>query len=115
MRGLYAVLELSTLEAQGSDPLVFAAEVLSARPCALKLRIGDHSARQTLALLRALVPLCRRASVPLVCNDRADLAILGGCDMVHLGQEDAPVELVRRLAPGLGIASPRTIWGGSRA
>lgn len=103
MRGLYAVLELAALEAQGVDPLVFASEVLSVRPCALKLRVKDHPARQTLAILRALLPLCRSARVPLVCNDRADLAILAGCNMVHLGQEDAPVELVRRLSPGLGI------------
>jgi thiamine-phosphate pyrophosphorylase len=103
MRGLYAILDLTTLEANKVDPLAFASEVLSVRPCALQLRAKDHPARQTLGLLRALVPLCRGARVPLVCNDRADLAILAGCDMVHLGQEDAPVELVRRLSPGLGI------------
>jgi thiamine-phosphate pyrophosphorylase len=38
----------------------------------------------------------------LVANDRPDLAVLAGCDFVHVGQDDAPIELVRRIAPGLG-------------
>src|SRR5688572_9956552 len=103
MRGLYAIVDLATLEANHINALEFASAILSVRPCALQLRAKEVPARETLGLLRTLVPLCRGARVPLVCNDRADLAMLAGCDMVHLGQEDAPVELVRRLSPGLGI------------
>jgi thiamine-phosphate pyrophosphorylase len=47
--------------------------------------------------------MCHRAGVPLVANDRPDLAILAGCDLVHVGQDDMPVERVRRIAPGLGV------------
>jgi len=103
MRGLYAILDLDTLEARHITPLDFAAEILSVRPAALQLRAKDRPPRETLALLRALRPLCRRAGVPLVCNDRPDLAVLAACDMVHLGQSDAPIGLVRGLSPGLRI------------
>jgi thiamine-phosphate pyrophosphorylase len=40
--------------------------------------------------------------VPLVVNDRADLAVLGGADAVHLGQDDVPVEAARRFGLAVG-------------
>jgi thiamine-phosphate pyrophosphorylase len=47
--------------------------------------------------------MCHRVGVPLVANDRPDLALLAGCDLVHVGQEDIPIDRVRRLAPGIGV------------
>jgi thiamine-phosphate pyrophosphorylase len=41
--------------------------------------------------------------VPLFANDRPDLAMLAGCEGVHVGQDDLPVHIVRRLAPMLRI------------
>ncbi|WP_394838176.1 thiamine phosphate synthase [Pendulispora rubella] len=103
MRGLYGMLDLGTLEAQGIAPVDFAKQILTVRPAALQLRAKDFPPREMLALLRLLLPLCRRAGVPLVCNDRADVAVLAGCDMVHLGQDDAPIDFVRRISPGLRV------------
>lgn len=103
MRGLYAIVDLGTLKRRGIDPLDFARAVLEARPAVMQLRAKDALARETLCILRALGPMCRQAKVPLVCNDRADLAVLAGCDMVHVGQTDAAPEMVRRIAPGLGM------------
>ena len=103
MKGLYAIVDTKFLAARGCDPVAFARAVLAARPAALQLRAKDVPAREILALLRALGPCCRQVGVPLVANDRADLAALGGCDMVHIGQEDLPYELVHRIAPQLGV------------
>jgi thiamine-phosphate pyrophosphorylase len=103
MRGLYAIVDVGVLSGTGLEPLPFAKAILSVRPAALQLRAKDLSAREVLALLRALAPMCRAMHVPLVANDRPDLAALAGCDLVHLGQEDVPVELARRIAPGLGV------------
>ena len=103
MRGLYAIVDVAALSAREIHPLSFAGDVLAVSPAALQLRAKELPAREILSLLRALVPMCRKVGVPLVCNDRPDLAILAGCDMVHLGQEDTPIELVRRLSPGLGV------------
>jgi thiamine-phosphate pyrophosphorylase len=103
MRGLYAILDTETLASRRVLPLAFAEAVLAARPAALQLRAKSASARDVLALLGQLAPLCKQAGVPLVCNDRPDLAVLGGADVVHLGQDDAPIELVRRLFPTLRI------------
>ncbi len=46
--------------------------------------------------------LTRRLGVPLVVNDRPDLAILCEADFVHLGQDDLPVDAARRLGMAVG-------------
>jgi thiamine-phosphate pyrophosphorylase len=103
MRGLYAIVDLGLLEGRRIDPIAFVQAVLLARPAAVQLRAKQAASRDTLSLLRALAPMCRAVSVPLVANDRPDWAILAGCDMVHVGQSDIPIDQVRRLAPGIGI------------
>jgi thiamine-phosphate pyrophosphorylase len=103
MRGLYAIVDVGVLAKRGIEPVPFAQAVLAARPAALQLRAKELPARETLALLRALAPLCRQHSVMLVANDRPDLAALAGCDAVHIGQQDVPVDLVHRIAPQLAV------------
>ncbi|HZU85147.1 MAG TPA: thiamine phosphate synthase [Polyangiaceae bacterium] len=103
MRGLYAIADVGTLDGRGIDPVAFADAVLRASPAALQLRAKDVPPRQALALLRELAPMCHRAGVPLIANDRPDLAILAGCDLVHVGQTDMPIDRVRRIAPGIGV------------
>jgi thiamine-phosphate pyrophosphorylase len=103
MRGLYAIVDWGTLAARSIDPLAFAQAILQARPAAVQLRAKDAPSRDTLALLRELAPMCHRAGVPLVANDRPDLAHFAGCDLVHVGQTDMPIERVRRIAPRLGV------------
>jgi len=103
MRGLYAIVDVGSLDARGLDPVAFTAAVLAAAPGAVQLRAKDMPSREVMALLRQLAPMCHRARVPLVANDRPDLAIFTGCDMAHVGQTDMPIDRVRRLAPGLGV------------
>lgn len=103
MKGLYAIVDTKILARRGTDPLAYARALLEVRPAALQLRAKDVSAREILALLRALGPICRQRGVPLVANDRADLAALAGCEAVHIGQEDLPYELVHRIAPQLSV------------
>ena len=103
MRGLYAIVDTKLLATRKTEPVAYARAILAARPAALQLRAKDWPAREILRLLRALGPLCRNAGVPLVANDRADLAALAGCDVVHIGQEDLPFDLVHRIAPQLGV------------
>jgi thiamine-phosphate pyrophosphorylase len=103
LRGLYAILDLETLQARRVDPIAFARAVLRARPAALQVRSKASPLRETLGLLRELQPLCRQAGVPLVANDQAELATLASCDMLHVGQTDEPIARVRRRFPGLPV------------
>ena len=103
MRGLYAIADVGILSARGVDVVRFATAVLMARPAALQLRAKDMGAREIMSLLRALQPMCRQMHVPLVANDRPDVAALAGVDIVHVGQTDMPIQTVRRIAPQLGV------------
>jgi thiamine-phosphate pyrophosphorylase len=103
MKGLYAIVDTKVLAARGTDPLAYAKALLEVRPAALQVRAKDVGAREILAILRALGNMCRQLGVPLVANDRADLAALAGCECVHIGQEDLPYELVHRIAPQLSV------------
>lgn len=103
MNGLYAIVDTTFLARRAMNPVDYARAVLEARPAALQLRAKDLPAREILCMLRALRPMCRHAGVPLVANDRADLAALAGCEAVHIGQNDLPYELVHRIAPQLSV------------
>lgn len=63
----------------------------------LQLREKTASAGEILALARTLLPLCRARRVPLLINDRVDIALAAGADGVHLGQEDLPLPEARAL------------------
>jgi len=55
----------------------------------LQLRLKDAQDDDICQAVEALLPLCRERGVPLILNDRPDLARQTGCDGVHIGQEDA--------------------------
>ncbi|HVU04871.1 MAG TPA: thiamine phosphate synthase [Polyangiaceae bacterium] len=103
MRGLYAIADVDFLSARSVPVGDFVRAVLSARPAALQLRAKSLGARDTLSLLGELSPLARAAGVPFFANDRPDLALLAGCDGVHVGQSDLPVADVRRFAKSLRV------------
>ncbi|HZI05186.1 MAG TPA: thiamine phosphate synthase [Archangium sp.] len=77
----------------------------------VQLREKESSARETLELGRALLERLRPLGVPLIVNDRVDLALALGADGVHVGQGDLPPEVARRLLGpkalvGLSITGP---------
>ena len=59
-------------------------------------------------LLRALEDareVTRRLGIPLVVNDRPDLAVLAEADGIHVGQDDLPVDAVRRFGLPVGLST----------
>lgn len=54
-------------------------------------------ARAELAALEVLAEACERHGALLSVNDRADVALGVGADVLHLGQDDLPVPLARRI------------------
>jgi thiamine-phosphate pyrophosphorylase len=67
--------------------------------------------RELLRLLEEAREVTKRLGVPLVVNDRPDLAVLCGADFVHVGQDDLPVDAARRFGVGVGLSThaPREI------
>jgi thiamine-phosphate pyrophosphorylase len=54
-------------------------------------------AKQVIAALEVLAVACARHGALLACNDRADVALAVGADVLHLGQDDLPVPVARRI------------------
>jgi thiamine-phosphate pyrophosphorylase len=54
-------------------------------------------AKQELEALEILAAACARHDKLLAVNDRADIALASGADVLHLGQDDLPVEWARRI------------------
>ncbi|WP_409184683.1 thiamine phosphate synthase [Amycolatopsis sp. VS8301801F10] len=54
-------------------------------------------AKQEIAALEILAEACARHGALLSVNDRADVALAVGADVLHLGQDDIPVPLARRV------------------
>jgi thiamine-phosphate pyrophosphorylase len=63
----------------------------------IQLRAKNIDDDKLFALASEFVKLCKDAGVLCIINDRVDIAVAAGADGVHLGQEDLPVEQVRKL------------------
>jgi thiamine-phosphate pyrophosphorylase len=83
----------------------------------VELRLKRAAPRELLARARELVAAL---AVPVLVNDRLDVALAAGAAGVHLGADDLPVRLARRAAPqgfliGASVGTPRELRGGSGA
>lgn len=86
--------------AQG-DLAPFLDAVLSAGVDIVQLREKGLEAAEELALLEVFAGACARHGRLLAVNDRADIALAAGADVLHLGQDDLPVPVARRIiGPG---------------
>lgn len=65
----------------------------------VQLRLKNRSDRDILDTASSILGICRDRKIPLILNDRIDLALAIGADGVHLGVDDLPIEAARNLAP----------------
>jgi thiamine-phosphate pyrophosphorylase len=97
---LYAIIDPAQTGGR-SSPTV-AEILLRAGVRLLQLRDKRASSRILLENSRQIAERVRAAGGTFVVNDRADVARAADADGVHLGQDDLPIELARRvLAPGM--------------
>ena len=112
---LYAVTDRTWL---GGASLSWAVkEALTGGITLLQLREKNLTDREMLQEAQELLPLCHRHGVPLIINDRVQVALDAGADGVHLGQEDmSPREARAILGPDAIIGvSARTVESAQRA
>jgi thiamine-phosphate pyrophosphorylase len=65
-------------------------------------RLPDRLLLEALEEARSVT---RRLGIPLVVNDRPDLAVLAEADFVHVGQDDVAVEQARRFGLDVGLST----------
>jgi thiamine-phosphate pyrophosphorylase len=102
------------------DLVDFVAACLAGGVDIVQLREKYLEAKPLLERARLLGALSAEAGVPFIVNDRPDLALEVGADGVHVGQDDAPVALARRiLGPdvivGLSTHGPDDLAGATDA
>ncbi|HEV2017538.1 MAG TPA: thiamine phosphate synthase [Gemmatimonadaceae bacterium] len=62
----------------------------------VQVRLKTAPPREVVEITRAIMA---RTSVPVIVNDRADIALAAGAAGVHVGEADLPVAAIRRFAP----------------
>ncbi len=78
----------------------------------VQLRDKRGSTRQMLEETRALSAILKPRKIPLLINDRVDIALAADADGVHIGQDDMPAVEARRLLGrdaiiGLSLTTPQ--------
>ena len=63
----------------------------------IQLREKERTTREYLALAEKVHEITQRYDIPLIIDDRVDIALAVNAEGVHVGQSDMPVAVARRL------------------
>ena len=66
----------------------------------VQVRLKTAAPREVVEITRAIMS---KVSVPVIVNDRADIALAAGAAGVHVGEADLPVAAIRRFVPATFI------------
>lgn len=83
-------------EAQRSTLVDRVAAAVRGGATSVQVRLKHASPREVVEIAKAIVA---RVPVPVIVNDRADIALAAGAAGVHVGEADLPVSAIRRFAP----------------
>lgn len=92
---LYLVTDRSL--AKGRDIEWIVEEAVKGGVTMVQLREKDCSTREFIELAIRLRQKLASFNIPLIINDRADVALAADADGFHIGQSDMPYEIARRL------------------
>jgi len=100
IKGLYLVTDRDLCGGRPLDEIVLAA-VRGGAAC-VQLREKNLPTRSFVEEAKSIKALLAPFQVPLIINDRIDVALAVGVEGVHIGQEDMPYPLARRIL-GRGV------------
>ena len=92
---LYFITDSSTVPEEQFLPSIEAA--CKGGATLVQLREKNKSTREYINLAAAVHEVTRRYNVPLIIDDRVDVALAIDAEGVHVGQTDMPVALARKL------------------
>jgi thiamine-phosphate pyrophosphorylase len=93
---LYAILDPGIEECLPAEQ--FTRKIIEGGSTCVQVRCKNRSTRAFMAFARMVMRGAEDSGVPVIVNDRVDIALALGAHGVHLGSEDMPVEDARRLA-----------------
>ncbi|WP_101523726.1 thiamine phosphate synthase [Nocardioides houyundeii] len=88
-----------------TDDLTLLTALAEAGVDGFQVRAKGAGDRELLALVTLVIAAVRSHGATVVVNDRVDIALATGADGVHLGADDLPVAVARRLAPDLLVGA----------
>ena len=97
IHGLYVIIDTQALK--GRDYLEVAGQVIRGGASTIQLRDKVLSKKELLSVAERLKDLCAKHGVLLIINDYLDVVLGANADGLHVGQEDLPVEVARKLLP----------------
>ena len=103
---LYLVTDRALSRGRSTREIVEAA-VAGGVSC-VQLREKHCGTREFIEQARSIRNLLREKNIPLIINDRIDVALAAEADGVHLGQQDMPIDLARTISSGsllIGISA----------
>lgn len=92
---LYAITDRHWLEGRRLENVV--EDALCGGATFLQLREKTLSDEEMIEEARRLKRICEKYHVPLIINDRVEVAKVAGADGVHLGQDDLNIEQARAI------------------
>lgn len=92
---LYLVTDSTGLTEQ--EFLSLTEQALQGGVTLLQIREKERSTREYIHLAAQVHELAKRYNVPLLVDDRVDVALAVDAEGVHVGQTDMPVDIARRL------------------
>ena len=104
--GVLHVITDTTLQSRFTHPQL-AELVIQGGADTVQFRHKSGTTRELIAIAQQMQAVCARHGVPLIVNDRADIALAVGAAGTHFGQDDMPVAI------GRSVLSPETIIGAS--
>jgi thiamine-phosphate pyrophosphorylase len=106
LKGLYVIIDPGICVSAGNNPLAVTKACLKSGASILQLRYKDAPGDVVLDLALKIRMEIRKFRALFIMNDRADLAVLSGADGLHLGQNDMPVKIARKIFKGfIGVST----------
>ncbi len=95
--GLYVIIDTPALK--GRSHVEVASQAIRGGAKVVQLRDKIQSKKELLPIAEQLKKLCAEHDVLFIMNDHFDLALAVDADGLHLGQDDLPVKVARKLLP----------------
>ncbi len=110
IKGLYAIIDTDSLKGRSHADMT--KQVLEGGARIIQLRDKTTHIGDLLAIAIELKKLCSRYNALFIVNDHIDIAIASDADGVHIGQDDMPLSVVRKLMPvdkiiGCSVNTPK--------